>query len=71
MRARARRQAHNAFLKALLSDDTEGMNEYMNEVSCELFSSFDTGKKLPEKRSQSGFITVLSWDLWSICRTDM
>ncbi len=36
MRARARRQAHNAFLKALLSDDTEGMNEYMNEVSCEL-----------------------------------
>ncbi len=35
---------HNAFLQALLSDDLEGMNVYMNEVSGEMFSSFDTGR---------------------------
>ena len=33
------RAEHNAFLKALLSDDLEGMNVYMNEVSGEMFSS--------------------------------
>lgn len=45
------RQIHNAFLQALLSNDLEGMNEYMNEISGELFSSFDTGKK-PSQKSQ-------------------
>lgn len=39
------RGVSNAFLKALLSNDTEAMNETMNDISCELFSSFDTGKK--------------------------
>ena len=33
------------FLKALLSDDLRGMNDDMNEVSGEMLSSFDTGKK--------------------------
>ncbi len=61
------RQTQNAFLKALLSDDLEGMNEYMNEVSCELFSSFDTGKKPSGKaqpeRFYHGFVLGLMVDL--------
>ncbi len=42
---------HNAFLQAMLSDDLEGMNVYMNEVSGEMFSSFDTGRK-PSAKAQ-------------------
>ncbi len=45
------RQMHNGFLRALISDDLEGMNTYMNEVSSEMFSSFDTGKK-PSRKAQ-------------------
>lgn len=41
----------DGFVKALLSDDLEGMNDYMNEVSGEMFSSFDTGKK-PSVKAQ-------------------
>lgn len=37
------RGVSNAFLKALLSNDVEAMNETMNDISRELFSSFDTG----------------------------
>lgn len=58
---------HNAFLQAMLSDDLEGMNEYMNEISCELFSSFDTGKKPSEKaqpeRFYHGFVLGLMAEL--------
>ena len=35
---------YNDFIKALLADDLEAMNEYMNEVAFVTFSSFDTGK---------------------------
>ncbi len=45
------RGMQDGFLKALLSDDLEGMNDYMNEVSGEMFSSFDTGKK-PSAKAQ-------------------
>lgn len=45
------RGMHDRFVKALLSDDLEGMNAYMNEVSGEMFSSFDTGKK-PSAKAQ-------------------
>lgn len=45
------RGMQDGFLKALLSDDLEGMNDYMNEVSAEMFSSFDTGKK-PSAKAQ-------------------
>lgn len=41
---------YNAFLQALLLDDVEYMNEYMNEVAKLTFSSFDTGNK-PSKDS--------------------
>lgn len=49
------RGMQNGFLKALLSDDLEGMNDYMNEVSGEMFSSFDTGKKPSEKAQPERF----------------
>ena len=36
---------YSGFLKALLLSDVEYMNEYMNRISMEVFSYFDTGKK--------------------------
>ena len=45
------RGMQDGFVKALLSDDLERMNDYMNEVSGEMFSSFDTGKK-PSVKAQ-------------------
>lgn len=41
---------YNAFLKALLSNDVDYMNEYMNRVAESIFSSFDSGKG-PSKNS--------------------
>ena len=60
-------QVYNAFVEALLQDDLEGMNEYMNELACEMFSAFDTGKK-PSGRSEPerfyhGFVLGLLVDL--------
>ena len=61
------REVHNAFLQALLSHDLEGMNEYMNEISDELFSSFDTGKKpsskLQPEKFYHGFVLGLMVEL--------
>ena len=61
------REVHNAFVQALLSHDLEGMNEYMNEISDELFSSFDTGKKPSGKaqpeRFYHGFVLGLMVEL--------
>lgn len=37
---------YNDFIKALLVDDVDYMNEYMNQISLQIFSSFDTGKKV-------------------------
>ncbi len=42
---------YNDFLKALLTDDLEGMNESMNEIAGVLFSSFGTGRN-PSERAQ-------------------
>lgn len=54
---------YNAFIKALLSNDLEAMNEYMNQIACETFSYFDTnrrasGKAEPE-RFYHGFVLGL------------
>ena len=49
------RGEHNRFLKALLANDTEAMNNYMNDISCELFSSFDTGNAPSEKAQPERF----------------
>ncbi len=48
-------RAHNRFLKALLANDMEAMNDYMNDISCELFSSFDTVNALSEKAQPERF----------------
>lgn len=58
---------YNDFIKALLADDIEAMNHYMNVVACSTFSNFDTGKK-PSKKSEPerfyhGFVLGLMVDL--------
>ncbi len=54
------------FIMALLSGDTEEMNEYMNRVALRTFSSFDTGRGVmgaePE-RFYHGFVLGLLVDL--------
>ncbi len=61
------RKVQNAFVQALLSGDLDGMNEYMNEISGQLFSSFDTGKKPSQKtqpeRFYHGFVLGLLVEL--------
>lgn len=60
------RRINNAFLQALLSGDVKGMNAYMNKVTKEMFSCFDTGKKPsveePE-RFYHGFVLGLMVEL--------
>ncbi len=58
---------YNDFIKSLLRDDTESMNEYMSLVAETLFSSFDGGKRpsartAPE-RFYHGFVLGLLVDL--------
>ena len=43
------------FIKALIVGDIESMNEYMNEVVLNTFSSFDTGKKKSDKKVPENF----------------
>lgn len=58
---------YNAFIKALLNDDTEAMNAYMNRVSQRIFSTFDVGKKPSEQsepeRFYHGFVLGLMVEL--------
>ena len=58
---------YNDFIKALLVDDVDYMNEYMNQISVQTFSSFDTGKKVSEEaepeRFYHGFVLGLIVDL--------
>lgn len=49
---------YNDFISALLADDTDAMNAYMNRVALATFSTFDTGKSLQRKRNRNGFITA-------------
>lgn len=59
---------YNGFVKALLSGDLEAMNEYMNRVTSQTFSYFDTGKsqtgEQPE-RFYHGFVLGLIVELSS------
>ena len=61
------RRVQNAFIRALLDHDLEGMNEYMNDISSELFSSFDAGKdpsgKAQPERFYHGFVLGLMVEL--------
>ena len=58
---------YNAFIKAMLIQDVDAMNEYMNRMSLELFSSFDIGKRASKKaqpeRFYHGFVLGLMVDL--------
>lgn len=57
---------YNDFIKALLLGDIKAMNIYMNRVTLEMFSSFDTGKKSSKKnpeRFYHGFVLGLIVDL--------
>ena len=57
---------YNAFVKALLINDVEAMNEYMNVISEEIFSNFDDGtkpSKLQPERFYHGFVLGLLVDL--------
>lgn len=51
---------YNAFIKAMLNDDIEAMNAYMNRISNRIFSYFDVGKKssqmLEPERFYHGFV---------------
>ncbi len=57
---------YNMFVKAMLLGDVDAMNEYMNNVALNTFSSFDTGNKpsesLPE-RFYHGFVLGLLVEL--------
>lgn len=58
---------YNDFVQALLLGDVKAMNHYMNEVTLEIFSSFDTGKKKSKKtepeRFYHGFVLGLIVEL--------
>ena len=58
---------YNSFIKAMLMADVDAMNEYMSQISLELFSSFDTGKRVSKKaqpeRFYHGFVLGLIVDL--------
>ena len=45
----------NEFIKALINGDVESMNEYMNDVALQTFSSFDSGKKESAKKAPENF----------------
>ena len=57
---------YNGFVKSMLADDKKAMNIYMNRVSIQTFSYFDTGKspsdEAPE-RFYHGFVLGLIADL--------
>lgn len=50
---------YNDFEKALLLGDLEAMNEYMNRVSSDMFSYFDTSKREEPERFYHGFVLGL------------
>ena len=58
---------YNDFVKALLLRDVKAMNAYMNRVTLEIFSSFDTGKKkstgTEPERFYHGFVLGLMVEL--------
>lgn len=58
--------SYNDFIKALLMDDVEAMNYYMNKVALTTFGYFDTGKQPSEsepERFYHGFVLGLMVEL--------
>ena len=61
------RQEYNGFIQALLTDDVEAMNEFMNKIALKSFSAFDiaksaSGEDEPE-RFYHGFVLGLMAEL--------
>lgn len=56
---------YNDFIKALLLDDVKAMNTFMNKITAEMFSCFDTGKspKGEPERFYHGFVLGLMVEL--------
>ena len=57
---------YNDFIRALLMDDLKAMNAYMNKVTLEMFSYFDTGKSPSDaepERFYHGFVLGLMVEL--------
>ncbi len=58
---------YNDFIKALLADDIDYMNQYMNQIALQTFSSFDSGKKPSDEtepeRFYHGFVLGMMVDL--------
>lgn len=57
---------NNAFLRAMLENDVDTMNDTMNYISCALFSSFDTGNGpmgAEPERFYHGFVLGLMVEL--------
>ena len=60
------KQPYNNFVKAMFLNDLDAMNVYMNRVTMQTFSSFDTGKNPSEsepERFYHGFVLGLMADL--------
>lgn len=59
--------SYNRFIKALLMGDVDSMNEFMNEIALQSFSSFDTAKNASQKddpeRFYHGFVLGMMVDL--------
>ena len=60
-------ETYSCFIEGMFQQDLDVMNEYMNEITLEVFSSFDTGKspskKLQPERFYHGFVLGLMADL--------
>ena len=59
-------KSYNYFISALLANDVESMNEFMNDVALDTFSSFDTGRRpsrTEPERFYHGFVLGLMIDL--------
>lgn len=58
---------YNSFIRALLADDVEAMNAYMNRVALQAFSFFDTGNRPSQtaepERFYHGFVLGLMVEL--------
>lgn len=57
---------YNDFIRALIAGDIKAMNIYMNKVTSEMFSSFDTGNKKSERQPERfyhGFVLGLIVEL--------
>lgn len=50
-----KRCGYHEFIKALLADDIENMNKYMNQITLASVSSFDSGNKPSEKTEPERF----------------